>query len=86
MATRARRDHKYNYVSIPSQKLGQAGASCPAGELLTGGGFAYNSGLTVQASLPKPVNAAPTEWYVAATNTSAVPQALTVYAVCASTH
>jgi hypothetical protein len=64
---------------ISAGQTGVVSASCPAGSLLSGGGYNQGSlrGLTVFASLPNP-----TRWEVHAKNLGSQSELLTTYALC----
>jgi hypothetical protein len=80
-------------VSITVQSVGQSkqvgpgettseDAICPAGTVLTGGGFSLSSNVVVSLSSAGTFN----NWHVAVTNTSGSPGSFEVVAQCATMH
>ena len=66
-------------ISIPPSSTGNAQVDCPAGEILTGGGYSGRTGIQVYANNPFDENT----WYVSARNVqSAGSQALQAHALC----
>jgi hypothetical protein len=71
-------------VTIAPGDVNAAGASCPAGSKVVGGGFMWSyetSGLTVQGSGP---NAAGSAWVAALYNGGTIDATVNAYAVCAA--
>jgi hypothetical protein len=66
-------------VNVAANDTGQAVATCPAGSVVTGGGFASNSNLTVYSSLENGNG-----WEVNAQNTASLSQPLNAYVLCLS--
>ena len=71
---------QYTQVSVPAGNIGHSVANCPAGSVVTGGGFASSPGdLWVYNS-----SQAGNSWQVYARNTSGSSQLLNAYAMCLS--
>ncbi len=70
-------------VEIPAGLRGFSDAPCLPGELVTGGGYAYNPTLQLDIDTQKAINSN-TEWEVVGSNHNTVPIFLTAFAECAS--
>jgi hypothetical protein len=68
-------------VSLSPGKFGNAGAQCPAGSILVGGGFATNTKVIITSSSKSESG---NVWIVYASNYSGSSQDLNVYAYCLS--
>jgi hypothetical protein len=67
-------------VTLASGASNGDAAQCPAGNLVTGGGYALGTGLVVYNSSMKPSD--PTKWNAFAKNTSGSSQLMNIYAIC----
>jgi hypothetical protein len=66
-------------AKVPASSTGHTAVTCPSGSVVTGGGFASNSSLTVYSN-----SASGNGWLVAAQNNSAIDQPLNAYVLCLS--
>jgi len=66
-------------VTVSGGGIGSGEALCPAGTLVTGGGYALGNGLVVYNST---MSLDRTKWNAAATNTSGSSQLMNIYAIC----
>jgi hypothetical protein len=74
--------------TAPSNSIGTASATCPAGKKVLGGGFTGLTGNTTRVShsspKPTPTGVSDTAWEVILYNSDAFPLVFTVYAICAN--
>ena len=74
--------------TAPSNSIGTASATCPAGKKVLGGGFTGLTGNTTHVShsspRPTPTGVSDTAWEVTLHNGDAFPLVFTVYAICAN--
>jgi hypothetical protein len=78
----------YSPTTVAAHEVGQAQADCPAGKVVTGGGYVlgsspYSDNMLVRDTRPYS-NGSIHSWIVVATNNNDVAYSFAAYAVCAT--
>ena len=70
-------DQVTSEINVPAGESGTTTATCPAGSLMLGGGFASGEGMKITKTMPDPSG-----WLVAGLNSTGSALAFTAYAYC----
>jgi hypothetical protein len=71
---------------VPTGNVGVVPQLCPSGDVATGGGGSFATGLTgvsIVQNQPYPTSGTPAGWQVAYVNQSGTTQTVNTYAICA---